>query len=274
MKRSEPLNRSVDRAIQLLEYLAQVSEPMDLSAISKNLRMNKSTVYRFLTTLEEGGYIQQDPHTSRYSLGPKVTWLAAKFLEKYEVRNLARPILEELARQSGETVHLAILDNNEVTYVDKVDGYQSVWMASRIGYRMPVHSTALGKVLLSSLGEGEWRRYVLETGLPPRTSNTIVVPDEFVAELERVRSRGYAIDNIENEEGIRCIAAPIRDYLGRTSAALSISGWILTMTEVKVQSLIPLVRKAGLKISRQLGYSGQQGEEACFESIDPAPNTS
>lgn len=253
MKTTKSLNSSVKRAVKILEFLAVSAGPMDLGDISRSLKMNKSTVYRFLATLMEDGYVNQDPNSGKYSLGSKVTWLAAHFLEKIEVRNLARPLLQELARTTGETIHMAILDQNEVSYIEKIDGNQAVRMASRVGSRAPVHCTALGKVLLSCQPEKEWHRYVAEVGLASRTPFTITEPDTFFQELRHVRSQGYALDNQEAEDGIRCIAAPIKDSSGNVIAAISITGWTLTMTPERMSRLVPDILKTANCISQQLG---------------------
>ena len=254
------MNLSVKRAITILEYLAKAKRPKELAAISHDLAMNKSTVYRFLSTLAEAGYVRRESDTGRYALGSRVVWLAAKFLETMDIRQLARPILEELARESGETIHLAILDRDEVVYIDKVDGRQAVQMASRVGSRMPVHSTALGKVILADLPESQWQRYISEVGLTPYTPNTIVDPEAFFEHLRQARKQNYSIDNVENEEGIRCVATPIRDHTGKTVAALSITGWTITMTPEKVESLVPLARKGALAISERLGFNSHLEE--------------
>ncbi|MCL4487741.1 MAG: IclR family transcriptional regulator [Chloroflexi bacterium] len=266
MKHSVPLNQSVTRGLAVLEYLASADVPKDLAVISHELGMAKSTTFRFLSTLVEQGYVRQEPDVGRYYLGSKVTWLAAKFLDRLEVRQAARPALDALAKETGETVHLAILDQDMVVYIDKIDGQQSVRMASRIGYRMPVHSTSLGKVLLSDFPESEWRRYASQVGLKAYTENTIVEPDLFFRELRQVRAHDYAVDNVENEAGIRCIAAPIRDHTGKVVAALSISGWTLSMTATRVNDLVPLIRQASSAISRQLGF-----QEPHALGQDPAP---
>lgn len=265
MKHPEsPLNQSVQRAIKILEYLAAADGPKDLAVISRNVQLNKSTVYRFLTTLEADRYIHQDSITGRYSLGAKVTWLSAKFLEKNEIRNVAHPILDDLSHQTGETAHLGILDGDEVCYVDKINGEQAVLMASRVGLRMPIHCTALGKVLLANLSRAEWRRYVEANGLPPRTAQTITQPELFYAELEKVRQQRFAWDQLENEDGIRCVAAPIQDASCKVVAAISVSGWIITMTEERLRQITPQVCAAAEAISARLGC------EKAIEIIDQA----
>ena len=242
----------------ILEYLAQAQEPRELSVISQDVALNKSTVHRFLSTLRRMGYVRQESNTGRYCLGSRVAWLGARFLEGLDIRDLARPMLKELALESGETVHLAILDQDEVVYIDKIDGRQPVKMASRVGLRMPAHSTGLGKALLADLPESEWRRYVSEKGLTPRTSKTIVDPEAFFEHLRQIRKQNYSIDNLENEEGIRCVAVSIRDHTGKTVAALSIAGWTVSMTLKKVESLVPLAKKSAVAISERLGWFGHQ----------------
>ncbi|HZW02452.1 MAG TPA: IclR family transcriptional regulator [Anaerolineaceae bacterium] len=264
MKQPEsPLNQSVHRAIKILEYLAAADGPKDLAVISRSVQLNKSTVYRFLTTLEEDQYVYQDAVTGRYSLGAKVTWLSAKFLEKNEIRNVAHPLLEALAVRTGETAHLGILDGDEVCYIDKINGDQAVLMASRVGIRMPLHCTALGKVLLASEPVARWQQYVDEYGLPPRTARTITHPNRFFEELETVRRQRFAWDELENEDGIRCVAAPIRDASCEVVAAISVSGWIITMTEARLRQITPWVCAAAEAISARLGC------EATIESKDP-----
>lgn len=247
------INSSAIKAFSILEYLAKTGVPKDLGVISADLHMNKSTIYRFLATLCSLGYVVQNPDTGRYALGSKVVWLASRFLESIDLRVMARPFLESLVEKTRETVHLAILDNYEVVYIDKVDGLQPVKMASRIGGRMPAHSTGLGKALLAYLDEIHWREYINKVGLRVYTPNTIYDPDTFIQHLRQIRECGYSIDNSENEEGIRCVAVPVFDHTGQTIAALSISGWSLTMTPERDVELSLLARQVANEISKRLG---------------------
>lgn len=253
MKQNKLFNQSVWRAIKILEFLAIADGPVELKNISQIVGLNKSTAYRFLAALMEEGYVQQNSLNGKYSLGSKVTWLAAHYLDKIEVRSIAVPLLRELARSTGETIHMAILDRDEVSYIEKIDGHPTVRMASRVGTRSAAHCTALGKVLLSYQPEEEWKRYVTEVGLQPRTPHTIIDPDLFYEELRRVRSQGYAFDNQEAEDGIRCVAAPIYDAGNNVIAAVSISGWTLTMTTERTSSLVQDIQKTANSISQHLG---------------------
>jgi IclR family acetate operon transcriptional repressor len=247
------MNYSVAKAIAILEYLAAVETSKELGVISNALGMNKSTVYRFLSTLGTLGYINQDPESGRYALGSKVVWLAAHYLDSLDFRLLARPYLEQLVAESRETVHLAILDGFDVVYVDKVDGLQPVKMASRVGNRMPAHSTGLGKALLADLDESQWAVYVQKKGLTRYTVNTICEPDVLYDHLRGIRVRGYSLDDSENEDGIRCVAVPIKNHTGKTIAALSISGWSLTMTPDRDELLADLARETASTLTERLG---------------------
>jgi DNA-binding IclR family transcriptional regulator len=251
------VNNSVLRSFTILEYLANADTPKELGVISRDLSMNKSTVYRFLNTLEQIGYVSKDIQAGRYLLGSKVVWLASKFLGSLDIHRLARPYLEALAQKTGETVHLAILDDYHVIYIDKVDGKQPVQMASRVGNRMPAHSTGLGKALLSAFGEGKWRQYVENAGLQPFTPQTITDPEVFYRHMQISKERGYAIDNCENEEGIRCVAVPIVDHANRPVAALSITGWSLTLTPERYSSLAETAKETAQLISKRLGFSAE-----------------
>lgn len=251
-------NNSVKHAIMVLEYLATIDDPQDLAVISKALGMNKSTVYRLLSTLKEANFVYQDENSKQYSLGAFVSWLSAKYLEKNEVRKVAHPLLETFSRQIGETVHLGILDGLEVMYVDKINGQSAVVMASQVGERVPIHCTALGKALIAYQPESKWHEYVEQCGLPMRTSQTITVPNKFYDELRKIREQGFALDNLENEEGIRCVASPIFDARDHPVAAVSISSWIITMTMDRVQELILPLKATTDAISAQLGQRKSQ----------------
>jgi IclR family KDG regulon transcriptional repressor len=248
------MNASVQRAVHILEYLAVAGTPCALSSISRDLQMNKSTIYRFLTTLTQMGYVTREEETRQYRLGAKIAWLAAQFLESLDIRDVARPILEQLAQECGETVHLAILDGFEIMYIDKVEGRQAVRMASFAGSRAPIHSTSVGKVMMAHQPESRWRHYIHEAGLTARTPNTITDEATFVKHLQQVREQGYAIDDVENEMGIRCVAAPIWNHMRQVVAAISITGWNVSMTSERADALIPLVQNASNAVSEKLGY--------------------
>ena len=246
------MSQSARRTLQLVEHLAEAG-PSRLSSIASTLDLNKTTTFRFVSALVEMGWVQQDPTTRVYGLSPRVLELGWMVLDRMEIRHEVRPHLERLAELTSETAHLGVLDGLEMVYIDKVDGRQAVSMASRIGARGACHSTALGKVLLAARPEEEWARYVRDVGLARRTDHTFVGPKHFREELERVRQRGYAVDNVENEDGIRCVAAPIRDHTGEVVAAMSVSGWTVSMTLERLPEVIPLVTGRAASASAALG---------------------
>jgi DNA-binding IclR family transcriptional regulator len=249
-------NRSVVRAFTIIEHLAANRSWLPLSQIASDVELDQATTHRFLATLRELGYVRQQPEGSAYRLGMKFAWIAAQILESVELRATARPIMRRLSAKTGETVHLAVLEADSVVYVDKVDGAQAVLMRSRIGSRGSVHSTAVGKTLLAfaepSAQEGLLRRL----RLLPLTQATIMDKPTLRAEIAAVRDRGYAFDNEENEAGIRCVGAPIFDASGSVIAAMSVTGWIVTMTPEKAAQCAPDLLAACAELSGDLGFPG------------------
>ena len=172
------------------------------------------------------------------------------------LRNVLK--LEQLAEKANETTYLAIIRNHDVIYLDVVEANQTVRVASRVGLRLPPYCTAVGKVLIASDSEEEIRKRLPEL-MEKRTSRTMTDPKSLVEHLKKVSAQGYAVDDEEFEEGVRCIGAPVRDYTGNVVAAVSISGPAMRMTEKKiVEDLIQAVKEAGEEISRRLGYNISQ----------------
>ncbi|WP_258359270.1 IclR family transcriptional regulator [Moorella sulfitireducens] len=245
---------SVEKSIKILETLAMTTEGIGLSDLSRRLGLNKSTVYRMLTTLKAYGYVDQEPTTGKYILGLKILELSSGLLERLDVRTVAHPYLKELAARSQEVAHMVVRDGNEAVYIDKVEGNRTIRMYSQIGRRVALHSTAVGKAILAFLPSEEVEKIITSTGLPRFTARTISTMAALQAELARVRECGYAVDDGENEEGIRCVGAPIFDYRGQVVAALSISGPSIHVTMERLPELAQLARHASEEISRRLGY--------------------
>ncbi|MGH8872881.1 MAG: IclR family transcriptional regulator [Acidimicrobiia bacterium] len=242
-----------ERTLKVLEYLAQQGAS-SLRKLAADLELNKATAHRFVTALVKTGYAHQDPTTRDYAPTTKLLELGNSVLDKIDVRRQVRPHLENLAHTTGETAHLAVLEGLEIVYIDKVDGNQAVTMKSRVGARASCHSTALGKTLLAHQPRSEWQRYVSEVGLPQRTPRTVTDPARFEKMLEAVREAGYALDDIENEEGIRCVACPVFDHTGEVAAAMSISGWTVSMTPERAHGWIPSLLETAHDASLGLGY--------------------
>ncbi|CEP67980.1 Transcription regulator IclR, C-terminal [Moorella glycerini] len=254
MPQNEGHVQSLEKGLKILEALAAAAEGVGLSDLSRRLGLNKSTVYRMLTTLKAYGYVDQEPVTGKYILGLKILDLSGSLLDRLDVRTIAHPYLKELAARSQEVAHMVVRDGPEAVYVDKVEGNRTIRMYSQIGRRVALHSTAVGKAILAFLPPEEVEKIIASRDLPRFTPRTITTLPALHGELEQVRQRGYAIDDGENEEGIRCVGAPIFDYRGQVVAALSISGPTVHVTPERVPELGQLVRWAGEEISRRLGY--------------------
>ena len=260
LKGSKPKNtvQSLERAALILEVLSRFSQGLSLGELSEKVNLSKGTVHRLLSSLSYLDFIRQDPLTKQYLLGFKLVELGNSLLSQIDFRIEARPFLIELAESTGETVHMVILDENDVLYIDKVEasGHTSgLRMASMLGSRIPAHCSAVGKVLLAFLPGQKYEEIVGAGPLPQKTANTINDPVKLKAHLKQVRQNGYALDKEENEIGIRCVAAPIRDQVGEVIAAISISApAIRIQTRTLVTSLKDQVIETALKISRKLGY--------------------
>lgn len=247
-------SQSVYKAFKIIELLSHHRDATGLRDLARELDMSPSTVYRFMSSLKDLGYIKQDAKTSKYRLSLKFAWLGSNVLESVQVTDLAQPYMEELTRNTNETTHLAVLEGLEFVYVAKIDGNQAVNMSSRIGNRGTLYSTSIGKVLLAYIAEQERLAIIQELDMPPKTKNTIITRDELIHQLEEVRKSGYAIDDEENEIGIRCIGAPIFDHRGEAIAALSLSGWKVTMTTRRIATLPKGLMATANKISEELGF--------------------
>ncbi len=253
MKQSQ--NESVFRAFAIIEYLADCEDWVSLRALARDLGLVPATAYRFLSSLKSLGYVQQHPQDSRYQLTLKFASISARVLDRTQLRRIARPHMERLTAVSNETTHLAVLEDNQIVYIDKVDNLQAVRMRSRVGTRGFIHSTAVGKSMLAFLPEDERDRIMGRLTLAPLTKNTLTDREVFGRRLEQVRSRGYAVDDEENEVGIRCVGAPLFDHAAQIAGAVSVSGWTITMTHERLPELAAILQDTCREISKELGYS-------------------
>lgn len=206
------LVQTIERASSILDILGQSPQGISIRELSTKIKLPKGTTHRLLSSLSYLGYARQDTKARNYFLGFKLVELGNLLLSQLDLRKEAEPFLRDLAERTRETVHLVFLDRNEIVYIDKVETDQNssgLRMASRVGLRNPTHSCAVGKVLLSHLSEEELNNIIKEKGLGKRTENTITNPAQLKEHLKNVQAQGYAIDDEENEKGIRCVAAPI-----------------------------------------------------------------
>src|SRR6266536_1362859 len=227
--------RAVDRALTILEALAERDNGMTNAEISRRLGIPKSSASYILRSLERRGYLRRDGETNKYRLGLKALSLSRGALDGLDIRRVALPELRRLMERSHLTAHLAVLDHGEAVYVEKVE------------------APGVGKALVAWLPEADIKALLKEYGMRRRTSRTIVVCARYLQELERVREQGYAVDDEENNYGVRCVAAPIFDSLNRVVASVGVSGTTTQNDVDHLPKVAELVKEAARKVSRQVG---------------------
>jgi len=250
--------QSVERTLDILESLVELGSEVGLVEISQAVSLPLATVHRLLGTLITRGYVKQNRQNRKYALGFRALQMGSDMRQRFSLRLEARPFLQRLMQRSGESANLAVLDDGEIVYIDQAQSSRILRMFTQIGNRLPAHSTGSGKVMLAFAGpevvEGILRRH----GLPARTPRTIVDLGEFRKELERIREAGFAMDDEEQEEGVRCVAVAVRDESAQVVASLSISGPVTRLNDAQVRAVIPEVLECGAKLSSRLGYKPER----------------
>lgn len=244
--------KSLVKGIALVDLVADSEEPLRLVDLVERSGIPRATAVRLLDVLCRADILRSETD-SRYGLGPRVAGWGQAFLERIDLQHHASDLIEELVELSGETCFVGVLDRRTVLYIAAVNSPHAIRPAARVGSRMPLHSTGIGKVLLAEHTPTE-RADLLDEPLERRTPNTITDRSDLLAHLDLVRERGFAIDEIENEEGVRCVAAPIHDHSGAVAAALSVSAPAYRFTIDDLDRLAPDVLRITDQISRRLGY--------------------
>lgn len=233
----------LQKALDLLQVLAE--EPgLGLSELSERTGASKASTYRMLATLEGRGFVAKSPDTRKYSPGARLVALSCAVMARLDLARAARPAMEALLDAFGETVNLGILADGEVLYVHILESPRDLRMAAQVGARDALHSTALGKALLSGVPASEARELLGRYRRHAVTPHTVTALEDLMHQLALVVDRGYAIDDEENELGARCVAAPVRDAAGRAIAAISVSGPVTRMPD----SLIPVIGSRILEV--------------------------
>jgi len=241
--------QSLDRAFALLEHLADGVGPdgVALSDLAARSGLPLPTIHRLVRTLVASGHVRQLP-SRRYALGPRLIRLgeaASRMLGEW-----ARPQLTALVAATGESANLAMLDGDAVVYVAQVPSQHTMRMFTEVGRRVPAHCTGVGKALLATLPTSEVRALIARTGLPAATPHTITDPAMLLRELDRIRARGYAVDDAEQELGVRCVAVAVPGAPSAT--ALSVSGPAARVTWEAVEGFVPQLRTASVSLAGQL----------------------
>ncbi len=246
--------QSIDRALDIVEALSVQPHGMLLKDLSAEVGLHVSTTHRLLASLVSRGYVQKDIETGKYRLTVRLFEIGSRAISGMNLVSISRPYLEQLAAGTGETVHLVARNNDEVVYLYKEDRRESViHMASFVGLRSPMYRTAVGKSILALLPEEEVRRIWDRSVIEPLTPNTIVRYDDLLENLAIVRQRGWAMDNEENELGVLCIAAPIKDFTNTPIGAISISAPAARMTFSTCERFALKVIASTNAISKALG---------------------
>ena len=261
--RPNNLVQTIERISSIFDVLGHHPQGASIRELSAEIDLPKGTTHRLLSSLAYFRYVRQDSRTRNYFLGFKLVELGNLLLSHLDLRKEAEPFLRDLSERTQETVHLVFLDRDEIVYLDKIEMHHNpsgLRMASNVGLRNPAHSCAVGKVLLSYLSGAELHHLIKERGLSKRTENTLSDPAQLKEHLSLVRKQGYAIDDEENERGIRCVAAPVYNEAGRVIAAISISGPAFRLTKKMIQEKLKKeVMETAFKISQRLGFQGKGG---------------
>lgn len=245
--------QSVARAMEILSYFEDSAE-LGISEISEYMGLSKSTVYGLVNTLASFGYLEQSGQNKKYRLGLRLFELGNLVQRRMDIRQEAHPYCQTLADKYHTTVHLAAYSEGEVIYVDKVDNTSSVVVYSRIGKRAPMYCTGVGKAIATFLPQEYLERYIFPRGLKKMTENTITTREGLLAEFQKIRENGYAMDNEEIEPGLKCIAAPIFDYSKRPQMALSVSFPFGRICDTSLEEVTQDVMYYANMISERLGY--------------------
>jgi DNA-binding IclR family transcriptional regulator len=261
---------SVDKALELLIALGELSSKyrsgVRLSDVDEYSGISAPTAHRLFQFLKAHRFVEQDESNKRYRLGPKIMALSAQLHGGFDLRQRIVPYLTDLARRTMLTAHLAIRDGTQGIYIEKVESRQPIRLASEVGQRVFLHSSALGKAMMAFSGT-DVLEAVVAAGLEARTPNTITNGARLAKELAGIRKRGYAVDKQENETGIMCIAAPIFNHRNHVIAAISIAGTVGQVRKQRIPALSRLVRQACRDISESMGFTDLDGKFGRAEDL-------
>jgi len=246
--------KSLVKALNILEVLADEDVPYTLTQLSRRLHLHVSTVHRLLVNLVRHGFVEEDMVSGGYQLSYRVLRMGLRVLDRVDFRRAASPLLRDLNLRTQETVHLAILQETQAISIEKFDSPQAVGLDTRLGRVMPLHCTGVGKTLLAYQGEDLLNQIVQSPGLTPMTAHTITGLAQLRRELERIREQGYALDQEEAVDGLRCVAGPVFTHTGQIVAAFSVTGLATRLTPARLPEIAQLVRETSQQISYRLGY--------------------
>ena len=251
MEQKKPI-QVAGRLFQALELLAETGS-IGLMELSATLELNKTTAHRVLNSLIYMGYARQNPANGKYEPTFKIVDMAARIMSKVDILQTVRPYLRRLMEASGETVHFVERDGTDAVYIDKVESFNNgMQMVSRIGSRIPLYCSGVGKAMIAQMDDWEAEEIWNASDISVLTEHTITDHEAFKKELAQIRERGYALDNEENQIGVRCIACSLKDPMGKTRYAFSISAPVSRMDDERIHELASYVLEAGREMAENL----------------------
>ncbi len=247
-------NQTADKLLNVLETFAFEPQPAKLSELARKLGMNVSTLYRFTTSLQKCGYVEQ-LSDGRYQISLKLCYLADRVQRRQDMTVALHPFAAEACALFSESAHIAVADGSMILYTDNViSRAQTLTIQQHIGKTAPMYVTGIGKLFLSELEPAALDAYIRETGLKPYTPSTVTSKEALLAEFAFFRKNGYVYDNEECEPGVRCVAVPVRNYSGRIAAGLSVSGPASRLSKEAAEEHVEALKEIALRASKALGY--------------------
>ncbi|GIJ34516.1 IclR family transcriptional regulator [Verrucosispora sp. WMMD703] len=246
--------QALDRALSVLLAFRGTDTERKVSDVSRELGLHKSTASRLFRALADAGFLHRNEENGNYRLGVTVFELGARYLAGLDLHGVARPLVHRLAEEEGESVNLSVLEGLDAISIHVVQGTRNLQLVSRLGRRIPLWCSAAGKALLIDQDDAQLRATLATAPFTALTGNTITDLDTFVSRMATVRQQGWALNDQESEEGLRVVAAPVRDRHGRVTGAISVSGPIFRLDEPRVAELAAAACRTADELSRQLGY--------------------
>lgn len=252
----------LDRTLDILNVLAEVNQSLGPAELARRVSLHKTTTHRLLMALEHLGFVRREPRQGKYGLGVKLFELGSRAVARFELRERAEPFLRRLVDETRETAHVCVLDGTEMVSIANVEGTWTMRSPSTVGRRTPVYCTSVGKAVIAFLSDDVLDQLIERLTLKPFTPRTLVTLAALKAELARVRDRGFAVDDEEIEQGLRCVGAPIRNHTGLVVAAISVAGPAFRLTDQRLPETARAVKAAARDISREMGYSGREERDS------------
>ena len=248
--------QSIGRAFAIIEEIARNRDGIGLAELSKRVGLHNSTTFHLVKTMVSLGYVRQLKDSKRYRIGRPLFALAASALDEIEMMSLATPVLDDLARATGESAHFSVPMGDAVVVLARTSGPGAFQLTDRVGVVRPAHCTALGKIMLAALVPGQFERYLQRAELKANTPKSITAAEHLAREIAEVRRAGLAFDDGEFDTEVRCVALPVRDFSGRVIGAIGISGPVWRLSIEALQKRARIVRAAADRLSGEFGYTG------------------